>query len=657
MRVLLALACVAAVGANPIAKVVELLQGMRTTISNEINEAQKTYVEYQEWSRSTIQETEHAITRNTEQQQAAEAGMSDSAAKIQEHEGNIQDLSGSIATNEKDLAGAKEIREKQKADFQAAEKDLVDTIDTLVRAASLLRQHGGRAGSSQLQAALTQVSGMLSTVLDAAFVNGMDKQRLQALLQAKEDGDDDDSDDDKPKFTNPTAAAYTSHSGNIIDILAELKVKAESELNTLRKEEMGRQHEFDLLQQSLTDSISVGNRDLDTNKAGLSEQREINAKMTGEKEEQAKQLADNTKYLEELQQQKTDKAQDHETSQASRREEVKAVDEAIAILSGKDFQGAVGRRAFVQVKEKDPRARVMDLLKSAAREFHSVGLAQLALRASEDPFAKVKQLIEQMIARLNKQSAEEASKKAYCDEEMKKTTAKRDEQSGKLDNFSSRLEKANADHAMLKEDVATLSGEISELDAKVSEATKIRQSESAEFAAAQADYSTGLEGLNQALEVLRKFYAEKATKVSKSESSTGVIAMLETAEADMTRLQAESKMEEDTAAKDFAKFTQESKVTRASKEAAMKGKEQEGARLAASIADLKNDVDGMTAELDATLKYLDKLRQSCTHKPQTFAERAANLQKEIESLHEALRILNEETAAGAEEGEAFLQRK
>ena len=75
------------------------------------------------------------------------------------------------------------------------------------------------------------------------------------------------------------------------------------------------------------------------------------------------------------------------------------------------------------------------LVKRLARKHHSAALAQLASRVAavlqygaangEDPFKKVKGLIEDMIAQLEEEAAAEAQEKAYCDEQLAKTKAKK----------------------------------------------------------------------------------------------------------------------------------------------------------------------------------------------------------------------------------------
>merc|ERR1719327_2505378 len=102
--------------------------------------------------------------------------------------------------------------------------------------------------------------------------------------------------------------------------------------------------------------------------------------------------------------------------------------------------GAVSQSySFLQISSKTSSAgmEVVNLIKKLARDQHSTALAQLASRlnavirygskSGDDPFAKVKGLITDMIAKLMKEAEAEASEKAYCDEEMAKTKAKKEE--------------------------------------------------------------------------------------------------------------------------------------------------------------------------------------------------------------------------------------
>merc|ERR1719395_27821 len=118
-------------------------------------------------------------------------------------------------------------------------------------------------------------------------------------------------------------------------------------------------------------------------------------------------------------------------------------------------------------------AEVVNLVKKLAREQHSAALAQLASRiqtliryssrSGDDPFAKIKTLIQEMIAKLMKEAAAEASEKAYCDEEMSKTKAKKEELSADIEKLTAKIDKATTTSIELKEDVKELQKELAEI--------------------------------------------------------------------------------------------------------------------------------------------------------------------------------------------------
>merc|ERR1712117_941575 len=109
---------------------------------------------------------------------------------------------------------------------------------------------------------------------------------------------------------------------------------------------------------------------------------------------------------------------------------------------------------------------VVRLVRDLAHKESSTMLAQLASRmasalrsGAKDPFAKVKGLITDMIAKLEKEAGADATKKAYCDKELKETNAKKAEKSAKIEALGTRVDQNSAKSAKLKEEVATLENE------------------------------------------------------------------------------------------------------------------------------------------------------------------------------------------------------
>merc|ERR1719389_1064704 len=270
----------------------------------------------------------------------------------------------------------------------------------------------------------------------------------------------------------------------------------------------------------------------------------------------------------------------------------------------------------------------------------------------EDPFAKIKGLISEMIEKLEAEAAKEAAHKAFCDKEMSETKAKKEDKETELDDLSTKIDKATSKIAKLKEEVATLEKELGEITAAQKKATELRQEQAAAWAAAKADYEEGLEGVGMALQVLRDYYAEKedflqggrsaaaqdflqgrmsAAKHSKATgASTGIIGMLEVVESDFSKLLAEGNAAEAMAVEEYEKLTEDNKIATTEKETAVKYKTKDSKETEAMLAGLKEDKETAMKEYDAIMEYWEKLQPMCIAKPEPYEERKRRREAEIE---------------------------
>merc|ERR1719359_697044 len=202
----------------------------------------------------------------------------------------------------------------------------------------------------------------LSKIIEANWVNSKDKAVVQSLLQS------------------------TSEE------------KAESTLSDARAAEMKANHEYEMLKQNLEMQISTMKKRMSeatTEKSGLGD-----AKATAEEELSStkKTLADDEKYLDDLKQSCSMKAQEWATRQKDAAEELAAIAKAKEVLES-------GVKVFLEVSSKThskndeisaKRDRVVSILSKL--EDHSYFFTQIKSEArAGGPFDKVKGLIEDMI--------------------------------------------------------------------------------------------------------------------------------------------------------------------------------------------------------------------------------------------------------------------
>merc|ERR1719498_1213711 len=123
---------------------------------------------------------------------------------------------------------------------------------------------------------------------------GQSKKKILALVQSKhQDTDEQKADAEETLLsTAPAPDAYKSHSGGIVDILEDLKDKAETELSDTRKAETNAAHNYKMLKTSLDDSIAAETKDLEEEKAAKAAAEELKATSEGDLAMTAKDLAE-----------------------------------------------------------------------------------------------------------------------------------------------------------------------------------------------------------------------------------------------------------------------------------------------------------------------------------------------------------------------------
>merc|ERR1719433_2319160 len=450
----------------PIGKVLQMLSELQAKIIGEGENAHKVFSEFAEWCEDRSKDLHFAIDTGKSEVASLKATIAEEVALTGALNAKVEKLSGEIATDEADLKAATEIRAIENAAFVAEERELSEVVDTLNRAIAILKREMAKSGTQilmQLKNANSVVQA-LSVIVQASMLSSADGQRLTALVQSSQGSQDGDED-----VGEPDAAVYKGHSADIIYTLEDLLAKADDQLATARKTETANLHNFQMLKQSLEDEIKFGNADMAEAKKGLAESAEKQAVANGDLTVTSKDLAADMSTLADLHQNCLTKAQDYEAATKSRDEELKALAEAkkaIAENTGGADSIAYGLNqvSFLQSARSQQLFTDTDVarfVRNLARNQHSSALALLASRIAsamrsstgtgDDPFAKVKGLIADMIAKLEAEAEADATHKAYCDKELAETNVKKADKEAEIEKLSTKIDQMSARSAQLKQ--------------------------------------------------------------------------------------------------------------------------------------------------------------------------------------------------------------
>merc|ERR1719245_1396030 len=133
------------------------------------------------------------------------------------------------------------------------------------------------------------------------------------------------SDDEDSLAGAPAAATYKSQSGGIVDVLEDLKEKAEGELSDARKAESSAKHNYDMMKQSLEDQMAADTKDMNAEKEAKANAEEEKATAEGDLATTIKELSNADESLATANTDCMTTAADHEATVAARTEELKVI--------------------------------------------------------------------------------------------------------------------------------------------------------------------------------------------------------------------------------------------------------------------------------------------------------------------------------------------
>jgi len=464
----------------------------------------------------------------------------------------------------------------------------------------------------------------------------------------------------------PEASSYASNTGGVEDILFGLEDKLHEELAKLERDFLKTQGSFQMLQQTFTDQIDQHSISRNHKASTKKEKEEARATAEGDLADTESLKAEDEAYLMDVQSNCAQESSDYEKRQKDRAGEVRALNKAIEIISGGAVSGAAEKHlsslvqgaSLAQLRsnsastskaslQHDAQRDAASFLQQQSRRISSGVLAALSLRVAGDPFVKVKKMIQDMVFKLMTEANEEAEQKGFCDAELGKNKMTRDQKTTSIDELTATIDELSSKMVQLGTEISDLSQRISDTDAAIQEATAIRQDEKAKNTQTIEEAVGASVAVKQALDVLNEYYQSVggSAVLLQSTSSTGILGMLEVILSDFARLESNTKSNEATSQGTYKKFIADSNLDRSMAEQQVKDKSESRTEADINLADAKKDWESTQAELSAAKAYFEKLKPTCAGEKVSYDDRVARRELEIESLKEALKILDEQPIA------------
>merc|ERR1719313_1638457 len=423
-------------------------------------------------------------------------------------------------------------------------------------------------------------------------------------------------------------ADYEFHAGDIVGTVEKLLKAFRDKKVELETTEAKAISDFERGQQSLKHMLKAAKESLEEKNKERTVTTEEIASAQGDMTTMNAVLNDDRTYLKDLTIKCELKAKQWDQRSSMRADELTAITQALTVLTGSvasqaEKVGEGGRPAMIQQDVQAPedddlqvsfvqkaavaktalrlvkkagvapeksdqdviRTKLIAIFKAAGKKFKSPVLSTLAIKVAEDPFVKIKGMIQEMIEKLLEEEADEANHKGWCDEEISKTVKDRDYRLADIEALHASLEELNARAEKLTLEKAELEEQLSTLNSDYTNQTAARAEEKAENEETVSEAKDGVSAIKQALEILSHFYGEAAKATvedgliqqtpgddapdpgfdsaytGSQGSATGIVGMMEVILGDFERTISDTEELEASQKKEFVDYERETQVS------------------------------------------------------------------------------------------------
>jgi uncharacterized protein YlxW (UPF0749 family) len=660
-------------GANPIRKVVTLMQNMQKEIEGEGAKEKELFDKFMCFCNgnngeltATADKASAAIEENSAKLKSESAEKAQTAQELIQHKTDRE-------TATADLQEATVLREKEAAAYAESAADLKKNLDAMGSAIPALEKGMGGASFVQLPAAPV----LKKLVENSPSLDPMDRKNVMAFLEQSGD--------------------YVPQSGQIVGILKAMEDDMKKSLEEADADDARAVAGFGELKASKEQEIELAGEAIETKTARSGELAVSVVQTKDALEDATKELADTQKFIQTLKEQCSTKEAEFAAKSKLRAEEVEAISQAIGILNDDDaldvFKKAIPSAllqsglGFLQ-KGGDRSSRIakaQGLLASGTKYksaqfglllFNVRSKLRLANTHGLMQFDEIMKMIDGMVAVLGKDQADDEKQKGWCTDEFGKSADDQAAATTTKTQVEAEIAELTDGISELMEAVNTLTSEVAELDKSVADATEQRKEDHAAFVEALqlGEVAVGL--ITKAKQRLQKFYNPTLYKAApkteatmeekiitagtfaqvrqhfaapsvpyfgfyqkKTEKSGGVMALMDSITSELEADMKDSGFEEKTAQKDYAELMADSQASRASDSKAIIDKGAAKATLEEKLMAAKKKHSATTEELSLVKTYIGDLHVSCDFIMQNFDLRKEARTAEVESLKNAKAVL------------------
>jgi ABC-type transporter Mla subunit MlaD len=511
-----------------IAKVVTMLENLITMMESEQAEDEKKFNHFNQYCESEKTASTNKIAELNTKIEGTNAALQDLKAQKAELDSVVGKLSGEIDQEQSQVNAATDKRNEEHDAFVKEQQDFANAVAACNKAVKLLGDHYGDAPTEAKKPSwMSLVNTQFTTIsksIDSLSSKGQHKKLATALKSNK--GAIALLHRHKGKGPFEQYSDSRDESMNIVDQVKVLAQTFAEDKQSAIEEENRLQKTFDGLIAKKNAILSTLRGERDTQQAVLNQVNQNIAENESALKMAQDTLADTQTYLAAVTKQHEEATQMYQTRTSDRKDETKAVNQALEVLS--DFsliQKAQGVKALDNLKDLGKHnhrkgapycsgcAKVAAMLRQKARLYHSAVLsAAAATSMGSDAIDGVISNLKELITRIDEEQKTEGEHKDWCEEETGLTNAKVADHSGIVDEMKGVIADLGE---VIKEKDIELTDKVDDIydeDDSFEALTEIRKEDKEEFEENLQDHMDAIQALNEAIEILANFYAKRKEK-------------------------------------------------------------------------------------------------------------------------------------------------